>query len=367
MIEKQEINEIIKEYNASEIKIATICSHSSLQIFYGAQQEGFKRIGICKKGGQEMYNSFPYAKPEEFLIVDNFKDVLDEKCQEILRRENAIIIPHGSFVEYVGSKNLQDKFLVPMFGNRQTLVWESDRIKQYQWLEKSELSLPKRIKNPAQIQGKVFVKLSGAKGGKGFFTVNSEQELKQELKARVNNKTISAFDSQNIFIQEFISGVRYYAHYFYSPFYNDGARAGQGRIEFLGIDKRIEPIDECYRGLPDIPQDFFDYTVTGNQPVIIRESLLPDLIKFGIDVVNASIKLFPPGMLGPFCLETIYHPSKGFVVFEISARIVAGTNLYPTGSQYSCYIFNEPMSTGRRIAKEIEFAIKNNQLEKIVF
>jgi len=71
-------------------------------------------------------------------------------------------------------------------------------------------------------------------------------------------------------------------------------------------------------------------------------------------------------MIGAFCLETIYHPDKGFIVFEISARIVAGTNLYPEGSPYSCYIFNEPMSTGRRIAREIKEGLKTNQIEKIV-
>ncbi|HEV2449982.1 MAG TPA: DUF1246 domain-containing protein, partial [Thermoplasmata archaeon] len=27
--------------------IATYCSHSSLQIFHGAKQEGFRTLGIC--------------------------------------------------------------------------------------------------------------------------------------------------------------------------------------------------------------------------------------------------------------------------------------------------------------------------------
>jgi 5-formaminoimidazole-4-carboxamide-1-(beta)-D-ribofuranosyl 5'-monophosphate synthetase len=141
----------------------------------------------------------------------------------------------------------------------------------------------------------------------------------------------------------------------------------RNRIEILSMDKRIEPIDDSYRGLPDIPDEFLDYTVTGNQPVIIRESLLPEVLKMGTNTVKASMELFHPGMIGPFCLETIYHPKRGFTVFEISARIVAGTNLYPEGSPYSAYIFNEPMSTGRRIAREINLGIENGKLEKIVF
>lgn len=367
MIKKEEIEKIIAEYNFKKIKIATICSHSALQIFNGAKQEGFKTIGICKKERKEAYDAFPLGKPDKFIMVDDFKNILSVKFTQLLRKENAIVVPHGSFVEYVGPQNLKNKFLIPMFGNRETLEWEGSRKKQKEWMEKAGLSLPKYLDNISEKTGKLFVKFSGAKGGRGFFTANSELEMKKKLKEKIEIGAISKEDSENITIQEFISGARYYVHYFYSPFLKDGARAGEGRIELLGIDKRIEPIDESYRGFPEIPKEFFDYTVTGNQSVIIRESLVPDLIKFGVGVVNSSIKLFPPGMTGPFCLETIYHPSRGFTVFEISARIVAGTNLYPQGSPYSCYIFKEPMSSGRRIAREIKEGIKRRKLGKIVF
>ena len=116
-----------------------------------------------------------------------------------------------------------------------------------------------------------------------------------------------------------------------------------------------------------MPEEFYDYTVTGNQPIIVRESLLPEVFEMGAKTVLSSISLFPPGMLGAFSLETIYQPGKGFTVFEVSARIVAGTNLYPQGSPYSAYLFKEPMSTGRRIAREMRAAINKNSLEKIVF
>jgi 5-formaminoimidazole-4-carboxamide-1-(beta)-D-ribofuranosyl 5'-monophosphate synthetase len=113
-------------------------------------------------------------------------------------------------------------------------------------------------------------------------------------------------------------------------------------------------------------EDFYDYTVTGNQPIIVRESLLSDILEMGVKTVDASINLFPPGMLGPFSLETIYHPNKGFTVFEVSARIVAGTNLYPHGSPYSFYTFKKPTSMGRRIAIEIRDALRTKTLERIV-
>jgi len=53
-------------------------------------------------------------------------------------------------------------------------------------------------------------------------------------------------------------------------------------------------------------------------------------------------------------------------VFEFSGRIVAGTNLYLNGSPYSYLYWNEPMSTGRRIAREVKLAVERGELNKIV-
>lgn len=367
MIHKEEIDDLLEEYDTGELTIGTLCSHSALQIFHGAKQEGLRTLGICIRDRKPLYESYPLACPDEFLIVETFKDALSPECQEKLRRDNVIIIPHGSFVEYIGPHSLEEEFYVPMFGNRRTLEWERDRRKQRLWLERAGLRVPREYRGPSEIEGKAFVKLPGAKGGRGFFTVSSEKEFYEELKKRTLSGVIDERESEALTIQEFLPGVRYYPHYFYSLFERGGARVGEGRVELLSMDKRIEPIDESYRGLPEIPEAFFDYTVTGNQPVVIRESLLPDLLGMGVSVVGASINLFPPGMIGAFCLETIYHPLRGFTVFEVSARIVAGTNLYPQGSPYSYYLYKEPMSTGRRIAREIRVAAEAGELGKIIF
>jgi 5-formaminoimidazole-4-carboxamide-1-(beta)-D-ribofuranosyl 5'-monophosphate synthetase len=70
-------------------------------------------------------------------------------------------------------------------------------------------------------------------------------------------------------------------------------------------------------------------------------------------------------MIGPFCLETIVSDQLQFKVFEISTRIVAGTNLFISGSPYSDLV--EPgMSTGRRIAREIRIAQKRGRLGDVL-
>jgi len=58
-----------------------------------------------------------------------------------------------------------------------------------------------------------------------------------------------------------------------------GYKVKNGTLIHMGFDKRIEPIDEAYRALPDVPLEFMDYTITGNQRVTLRESLLPDIFK----------------------------------------------------------------------------------------
>jgi 5-formaminoimidazole-4-carboxamide-1-(beta)-D-ribofuranosyl 5'-monophosphate synthetase len=81
--------------------------------------------------------------------------------------------------------------------------------------------------------------------------------------------------------------------------------------------------------------------------------------------VESSKKLVSPGMNGPFCIEGVYDQDGKFWAFEFSARIVAGTNIYMDGSPYSTLLFNEPMSMGRRIAREVKNAVKTKKLDKI--
>ena len=89
-------------------------------------------------------------------------------------------------------------------------------------------------------------------------------------------------------------------------------------------------------------------------------------IRWVKNFVEASAKLVPPGMNGPFCIEGVYDDEAHFHTFEFSARIVAGTNIFITGSPYTALIYDEPMSMGRRIAREIKQAETENKLKNII-
>ncbi len=363
----QRTKSILDSYNLKKITIGTICSHSALQILYGARKEGFATVGIVKPDRKPVYDAYTAAKPDHYIEVKDWNEILDDKVQQELIERNTIIVPHGSFVEYIGPANISRTFDIPMLGNRGTLEWEGDRSKQRQWLQKAGLRTPQELASPDDIDRKVFVKFRGAKGGKGFFTASSKDEYYHNLNERIKVGLIKKEEAEYFTIQEFLPGVRYYPHYFFSPLKNSiGYSIKGGVLTHMGFDKRIEPVDEAYRALPHVPPEFMDYTITGNQMVTLRESLLPNIWSMGKGTVEASQELMPPGVIGPFSLETFYHPVTGFTVFEISARIVAGTNPFGQGSEYSIWTYDRPISTGRRIAMEIKTAIESGELDKIV-
>jgi 5-formaminoimidazole-4-carboxamide-1-(beta)-D-ribofuranosyl 5'-monophosphate synthetase len=352
---KININDMLTSYNKKNLTIGTVCSHSSLQIFNGAKKEGFKTLGISVGEKRKFYDAFPLGKPDEFLIVDKYKDILIHT--EKLREKNVIIVPHGSFVEYLGA----DKFLtlnLPTFGNRDCLLWESDRNRERRWLEGAGLTMPQEIKNPKDIDKPVIVKYHGAKGGKDFFIAKTYDEFRKRLKK-----------NREYIIQEFVLGTRYYLHYFYSPIQNNAYKLSKGSLQLLSMDRRDETtIDEVQRlgSIAELEELGIHptFVVTGNIPIVMRESLLPKVFKMGEAVVEKSLKLFG-GMIGSFCLETVVTENLEFKVFEISSRIVAGTNPYVAGSPYS-ELIQPDLSTGRRIAQEIKYAAKKNLLGEIL-
>ena len=352
---KINIKDMLTNYDKKNLTIATVCSHSSLQIFNGARKEGFKTLGIAVGEKKKFYDAFPLGRPDEFMMVDDYKEILDRT--EELKEKNVIVIPHGSFVEYLGA----DKFStldLPTFGNRNVLMWESDRNKERIWLEGAGLTMPMEIKDPHDIDMPVIVKYHGAKGGRGFFIAKTYKEFQQRIE---KGKSFS--------IQEFVMGTRYYLHYFYSPINDDAYKLSKGSLQLLSMDRRDETtIDEVQRlgSIQELEELGIHptFVVTGNIPIVIRESLLPKVFKMGEDVVEKSLKLFG-GIIGSFCLETVVTEDLEFKVFEISARIVAGTNPYISGSPYSEFI-QPDLSTGRRIAQEIKHAAKKSQLEEIL-
>jgi 5-formaminoimidazole-4-carboxamide-1-(beta)-D-ribofuranosyl 5'-monophosphate synthetase len=238
------------------------------------------------------------------------------------------------------------------------LAWESDRNMEREWLTSAGIAMPAIIEDPKNIDRPVLVKYHGAKGGRGFFIAKDYHDFK-----------LGIDHNQKYMIQEYIIGTRYYLHYFYSPIKEGGYRLSKGSLELMGMDRRDETnIDEMYKlGSQEELKRlgiYPSFVVTGNIPLVIRESLLPKVFEMGEKVAERSLELFG-GMIGPFCLETIVNDDLEFVVFEISSRIVAGTNINISGSPYSDLV-ESCVSTGRRIAREISEARRLDKLGEVL-
>lgn len=332
--------------------IATLGSHTALQILKGARDEGMRNLVICREGTERPYQSYGVA--DEIITIPDW-NAWNAKLEAKLIKKNAIIIPHGSFIAYMGHERVK-KMKTMYYGTKEILEWESNRTKEREWLLKANLKLPRVYAKPEDIDKAVIVKFHGAGGGFGYFIARTPEQF-YEVKER-------KYPEQNDFaLQEYIVGVPLYIHYFYSPV--------TGELEIMGFDKRYESNADSIgriRAQDQITANIHtSYTVVGNIPVVVRESLLPEMFAMGDRVVAESKKLGAgKGLFGPFCLECIVTRKLEIFVFEISARIVAGTNPFIEGSPYTALKYDVPMSTGRRIARDIKEAILKEKLDEIL-
>lgn len=347
----------------NDVVIATIGSHSALQILKGARDEGMRNLAICKRGKERPYVSYGVA--DEILFVDDWNEW--ESIEPQLIERNAIIIPHGSFIAYMGHERVK-KMKTMYYGTKEILEWESNRTMEREWLQKADITMPRVFKSPEEIDRPVIIKFHGAGGGFGYFVVRTPEQFYE-----VKNRKYP--DENDFTIQEYIIGVPLYIHYFYSPI--------TGELEIMGFDKRYESNADSIGRIKAEDQlaanIHTSYTIVGNIPLVVRESMLPDFFEMGDRVVKVSQEICAPsvatsgqtgkagkGLFGPFCLEAIVTRKLQIFVFEISARIVAGTNPFIEGSPYTALKYDVPMSTGRRIAREIRMAVEGGRLGEIL-
>lgn len=337
--------------------IATLGSHCALQVLKGAKDEGLKTILVSEKKREKLYRRFGFI--DELVLVDSFAEILDSKCVSILEKNNAILVPHGTLIAQMNSNDIES-IKTPVFGNKYILKWESDRALKEKLMREAGLDVPKTISSPQEIDRLIIAKRHGAAGGKGYFLTTNEKDYKKKRDKLIKHGVIKG--DSDLYLQEYVSGVLAYLQYFYSPLKDE--------IEFFGVDQRHESDIEGLARIPAQEQigvgSVPSFNIIGNSPLVLRESLLDKVYSMGEDFVSASKKLVPPGMNGPFCIEGVYDENAIFKTFEFSARIVAGTNMYLDGSPYTTLIYAEPMSMGRRIAREVKEAEKTSQIDKIV-
>jgi len=354
-------NYITNSYDLKNISIGVIGSHSALDIMDGAKDEKLKTVCICQKGRELPYLKYKRLS-DELIFVDKFSDILFKENQEKLLNLNTLMISHRSFAVYVGYDNIENNFHVPIFGNRWLLKAEERNFpkNQYYLLEKANIPHPKIYTDPQEIDGPAFVKVQESKRKleRAFFIVNSYDDFKKKSQDRIDKGIIDKESLKNSStIEQYLIGTYFNFNFFYSPLDDE--------TEFLGIERRLQTnIHDYTTSIPAKNQLEMDIELqnieVGHTPASIRESLLDHVFKMGEKFVKSTKKEYPPGIIGPFSLQSVITLDLNMIVYDVSLR-VPGNPILSTTTPYTKYKYGETFGVGRRISMEVKKSLKDSE------
>ena len=364
--------------------VGTVGSHSAIDIADGAVTEGLSSLVLAEAGREATYaRYFRTVRGADGARVrgcvdavwtfPKFSEIAAPATQERLRSEGVVLVPNRAFSSYLPLSTIEDDFRVPIVGSRRLLRIEerSERDNYYTLLEKAGVPTPRRIPGPEAIDRLAIVKLPHAtrRLERGFFTVTSPEEYRAKVERLVARGTVAPADLATARIEEYVLGPVFNFNFFFSPLVPrpDG-------LELLGVDERRESNLDGLVRLPAAQQlelndsdRIPDYTVVGHGTLTVRESILEEVFRMGERFVDATRAQYPPGILGPFCLQTCVDRNQHPTVFDVAARIGGGTNVHlALGHPYGNALYRTAMSSGRRVALEIRRACEQGRLAEIV-
>ncbi|MCI4368053.1 MAG: formate--phosphoribosylaminoimidazolecarboxamide ligase family protein [Thermoplasmata archaeon] len=377
------LGEILAAYPKLPV-VAAVGSHSALDIADGAATEGFRTLVLAQKGREATYARYYRSVRsadgtlvrgcvDEVLTYPKFADLIEPVEQERLRKRGAILVPNRALSSYVPLADIEERLELPILGSRRLLRIEerTERENYYTLLDAAGVPTPRRIASPREIDGLSIVKLPHARRRleRGFFTVGSFAEYERKSAELLRSGTIRPEDLETARIERYVIGPVFNFNFFFSPLVprSDG-------LELLGVDERRESSLDGIVRLPAAQQlEIGDparlpvYTVVGHGTLTVRESLLEDVFRMGERFVDAARERYPPGILGPFCLQTCLDEEGKPTVFDVAVRIGGGTNIHlGVGHPYGNALWRMPMSSGRRIARELRQALDEGRLREVV-
>jgi 5-formaminoimidazole-4-carboxamide-1-(beta)-D-ribofuranosyl 5'-monophosphate synthetase len=376
MIQNMNIKQILNSYNLSNLTIATLGSHSALDVCRGAKNLGFRTLVVTEIGREKTYGKYyktdgKLGCVDQTITLNKFSDLLQPDVQKQLLNKNSIFVPNRSFEAYLNFdyEKIEKDFKVPMFGNRELLkIEERGRVEnQYYLLEKSGIKYPKQFKDPKEIDRLCLIKVQEKtrKFERAFFLAENYQDYKTQVDEKLKKRVFTEEQLKQAVIEEFVIGVQVNFNFFYSPI--------SDRLELMGTDMRRQTNIE---GLLRIPSSYqtevskkinVKYEEAGHIAVTILESMLEKAFELGEKFVKTSKKLFSPGIIGPFALQSIIiagPPKKDIIVIDISPRMPGSPGISST--PYGNYLYGKNISVGERVAMEIKHATKINSFDKIL-
>ncbi len=379
----EEIRGLLAHYPKRPV-VGAIGSHSALDIADGAAGEGLKTLVLAEEGRELTYSQYFRTRwgengerlrgcVDEVWTYPRFREVASPESQQRLRDHGVVIVPNRALSAYIDLDVLEGVFRVPIIGSRSMLRIEerSERENYYHLLEDAKIPTPSRVESPEAIDGLAMVKLPHAKRRleRGFFTASSPKEFREKSSALIARGQITPADLATARIERYVVGPVFNFNFFFSPLVprEDG-------LELLGVDERRESSLDGLVRLPAAQQLALAdeeriprYTVVGHGTLTVRESILEEVYRIGERFVDAARQRYPPGIIGPFCLQTCLDSDGRPTVFDVAVRIGGGTNIHAAlGHPYGNALWRGPMSTGRRIAIEIRRALELSRLGEIV-
>ncbi len=365
MMMNEKIKETIAKYDPKKIHIGVLGSHSALEIASGAQQEGFKTIVVCQKGREKTYARYYRNIFDRFIFLDKFSDITKPESVKELTDLNTVFVPNRSFSVYAGYEAIEQKFTVPLMGNRYLLKTEERNAPKNQlWLLKEAgIAIPKAFKSPKDIDCPVIVKVpeKGRTIERAFFYASTPEEYEREAEKRIKAGIITREALNQSIIEEYVIGAKFNANYFWSPLSDE--------IDLLGFDRRIQTDLDGVLDLPAKEQLELNIATQnieiGHMGVTMRESQLEKIFEAAEKWVQICRKEFPPGMIGLFALQGAVTKDLEFRVFDVSPRVPGCPCVEPT-SPYMKYKYGVEVGPGKRVAMEIKRALRKHRLAEVV-
>jgi 5-formaminoimidazole-4-carboxamide-1-(beta)-D-ribofuranosyl 5'-monophosphate synthetase len=361
----EKVRNIAASYNPSKVRIGVLGSHSALEIGHGARQEGFEVVVVCQKEREKVYTKHYRGLFKHTLVLDKFADIVREENLERLRELNTVFVPNRSFSVYVGYDNIENRFLIPLFGNRRILrAEERDAARnQYYLLRKAGVKTPEVFASPEDIDRLAIVKVAEKERRieRAFFYASSPKEYAKRADERVRKGLVAEESLRKAVIEEYVVGAKFNANFFWSPLDDE--------VDLLGFDRRIQTNLD---GVLDLPADeqleaeiIVQNVEIGHMGATMRESQLEKIFEAGEKFVKACKVEYPPGIVGLFALQGAVDKDLDFCVFDVSLRIPGCPCVEPT-SPYMKYKYGMEVGPGRRVAMEIKKALKEKRLEEVV-
>lgn len=361
----KKIKQTIASYDFKKIRIGVLGSHSALEIASGAKQEGFETVVVCQTGREKTYARYYRNLFDKFIFLDKFSEITNPENVKQLTDLNTVFVPNRSFSVYAGYEDIEQKFTVPLMGNRYLLKTEERTAPRNQlWLlREAGIKIPRAFKSPEEIDCPAIVKVpeKGRTIERAFFYASNPKEYEKEAEKRIRAGIITRDALKQSIIEEYVIGAKFNANYFWSPLTDE--------IDLLGFDKRVQTDLDGVLDLPakeqlelNIPTQNIEI---GHLGVTMRESQLEKIFDAAERFVKICKKEFPPGMIGLFALQGAVTKDLEFRVFDVSPRVPGCPCVEPT-SPYMKYKYGVEVGPGKRVAMEIKRALRKHRLAEVV-